>query len=827
MMIQLLKVLLLMFLLTVLGEPIRFFILKRFRIFAKLDFTQSLIIDIYIGGMLLYLLAIPPLPFLHFFTILSFTTLCFFISLLVHGRSLYTYRRSESIKTLVSGKKAVLMDNLLVFNMFFFLLFFNFISLSGLVLGPIFDESIHALKVEVILENGYIPLTLQPYLQEGIVYPAAAHVIFAYATQMLALPVPESVFFVTLLFKALTVFGAYFLGKNLSPGRTCAISLSFAFTFISSWPLYVVWGSNPFLVGFPLFLVNLGLLFSIINFEKSSFPELVVAGLLFGYNGSLIVSYVQTLMFMACIVCVYLLIWKKNFGLIKLYEFLVLLFSSLLTLSPFLYRFFAFYQYPGHNIGLPADFLGYQVTRLQLHATQALSWAFENISPHYPLRLLTFIIMGLLAFLLWKKKDATSLRATVFALLVLLSATMLSFISFFLPSDLEVISWGHQGIIMATSLSIMIAMLYTNLKKLCYNLKPKRDAIIFPKKIFNLLLIVLILAALNTPFIYYRVLRDPTVMYDTYRMYAVTTEDDYQLMVWIKENVPRDAIILISPYESGLLIPTISYNKIVFPYTATAFCRSYQNLKELLLNCVLNQTTYYLIQNFNASYVFVASDAAFWWFEKRKLDPFLFLGNPNFKLVKNFGNAYLFKFNYSFPYVIFYDDFKHEFWNELGWQVYSYGNGAGNSKIINGSNSKSEVLELSSEAFYAVGEVRYAYCITRKFFVPDGSDVSLSFYLNATNGFNGKDTFAFVISNIYRNQSIVITTPNGVYENYAYSKSLTGREGFFKFSLSALWHQFYNSTLPNVFILDMVNYDTDGIKNIAYVDGIQINLYDG
>jgi len=820
-----LQMLLLMFLLAVLGEPIRFFILKRLKVFSDADFVQTLTLDVYLGGMFLYVLAILPFQLFNFFVVLGLTLFCFLVSLFAHFNIFRQYQKFSSIKTSFSRNNTKIIDYILVFGMFFFLLLFNISALSGLVFGSVFDESAHALKVQVILENGQIPLTLQPYLPEGIVYPAASHVIFAYAVPMLSLAVPRSVFYVTLFFKACSVFGAYFLGKELDSNREYALFLSFIFTFVSSWPLYVVWGSNPFLVGFPLFLVNLGLLFHFARVEKNSFAELVVVGLLFGYNGSLIVSYIQTLTLMAFIICVYWLIRERALGYRKLYEFFVIFAAAVLVLSPVFYRFFAFYPYPGHNIGLPADFLGYQTTRLSFTVTQGLEWAFVNLSPHRVLRLLTPFMLGGLALWLWKKKNYGDVKPVIaIALTLFLSAALLSIVSFFLPSDLEVISWGHQGIIIAISLNILLAVLYLKLKKFFYNLKPERVYILFSKQIpRNVLLAFLVLLLLNTPFLYYRFFRDPQVMLDTYRMFAVTAEDEYKLMVWMKENVSSNAVILVSPYESGSFIPTVSKRKIVFPYTATRFSNSYQNLTDMLLDYVLNQTVYELMQKLGISHVFIGASAGYWLFEQRKWDALLFLGNPNFRLVKNFSKAYLFEFNYSAPHVIFFDDFAHENWDEFGWQTCSYGNGVGNVKV---TNSSDRALKITAEAFYSINEIRYVYCVERKFFVQNNSDISLFFYLNATEGFNGKDTFAFVISNISRNQSIIIATPGGVYENYARAVSLSGREGYFEFngsrSLTALWRQWYNSSLPSTFILEMVNYDLDGVKNIAYVDDIKI-----
>jgi hypothetical protein len=107
--------------------------------------------------------------------------------------------------------------------------------------------------------------------------------------------------------------------------------------------------------------------------------------------------------------------------------------------------------------------------------------------------------------------------------------------------------------------------------------------------------------------------------------------------------------------------------------------------------------------------------------------------------------------------------------------------------------------------------------------VQNNSDVTLSFYLNATEGFHGKDTFAVFVSNVYRNQSMIIATPNSVYENYTNTIPLGSSEGAFgPYSLSACWRQMFDSSLPSTLILELVNLDFDGIPNVAYVGNITI-----
>jgi hypothetical protein len=104
----------------------------------------------------------------------------------------------------------------------------------------------------------------------------------------------------------------------------------------------------------------------------------------------------------------------------------------------------------------------------------------------------------------------------------------------------------------------------------------------------------------------------------------------------------------------------------------------------------------------------------------------------------------------------------------------------------------------------------------------NNSDVTFSFYLDAREGFGGNDTFAVVISDVHYTQSIVITTPDGIFSGYANAITLDDRHGSFSFDLSRQWRQLFNSTLPNSFILQFANYDFDGIKNVAYIDDVTV-----
>jgi hypothetical protein len=327
--------------------------------------------------------------------------------------------------------------------------------------------------------------------------------------------------------------------------------------------------------------------------------------------------------------------------------------------------------------------------------------------------------------------------------------------------------------------------------------------------------------------LYQSVVLDAGYLYGSYAVFSITSAQDLQLILWIKDNLPKDATVLVNTFSSGTFIPSIANRKVVFLPHAFSYSISYQELVALLEENKLNATTFDLMKRFNVTHVYVGYTVSPWDNYRHRWNSMLFLGNPNFELVKNFGDVYIFQLNVTDPNIIFSDDFEHMNWNDNKWRIYDNGFGLGNTTIISSNENGSErSLKIAAKAVYTVWEWKYIRYISREFFVQDNSDVTFSFYLNATEGFNDQDSFAVFVSNIYRNQSMIITTPNGVYENYANAISLNSTEGFFEFkgnsSLSELWRGMFNSSLPSSFILEFANLDFDGIENIAYIDNIEI-----
>jgi len=823
------QLLVLLFFLIVIGEPLRAIFLRRLRLFADLDFLQVCLLDAYLGGLVLYVIAMLPLQLFNSAVVFGLTIFGFLFSIAIHLKRIYRGKIGE-VRTLLTEHKIAILDYALVLAMFLVFLWIQIIPLTNFVFGSVHDTSLHSLMVQVILENQYVPLTLQPYLPEGIIYPQASHVIFAYASHILNYEAPKAVFYVTPLFNSLSVLGAYFLGKKLWPNRRFYLGLTFVFAFVSSWPLYITWGANPFITGFPLFLICLGLFFSLSQSSIKSDPkELVVVGILFGYSAAIIISYLETLVAIGFLWLIYRFVRKSNCLRDIVKKAFLIFFVSLLPLSPFLSRFIMFYQYPGHNIGVPSDFSGYE--KQQLSFIQALHWASENLSPYIFLRVeLVGFLIGL-AILLWKdRSDETERKVLLFGAAVFLASTFLSFLSYFLPADFGVISWGHQSIILTIPIFMFIVVFYLKLTQFFNRFDFKWSSKVFSKRSHVVFLISIVsLMAINAPFMHYRLSTDSETLADMYGLFAVTTQDDYELMLWMRDNLPDEAVVLVNPNEAGLFIPSTSHHKVVFPFGGSQLSSSYQTLMNLLQKRVLNETTYELMQLHGISHVYVGARATHWWLGDFKWDYKPFLGNPNFGLIKNVNNAYLFGLSYYDPDIIFLDDFTYDSLTETGWNNWSQGDGFGNATItsVNGKTS----LMLNSTKIIEENWF-YAFWIYREIYFWTPSNVTLTFSLNASSGFNHIDDLAFIISNVSHNKSITISVnDDGFFWLCNPNPNITIRTrnfaGNFSYNLSLLWQQAYNSTLPNPFTLKIMNFDADAVTSTAYIDFVKITCQEG
>jgi hypothetical protein len=828
------QVLFFVFCFCVLGEPWRLVIRRFTGIFKNSDVLQIFVLDAYLGGFLLYVVAIIPLHLFSASILYAVTLVSVAIVLCFHRRKLKIAVRNILSKRF-SFRTHLMSEAMLVFLIFLVSFVVQTLALDGLIFGSVRDTSIHSLFVQVLLENKQVPVTLQPYLSEGIVYPQGFTPMIAYSVLLSNYSPPEAVLYLTAFFNAFTVLGVYFLGKTLSLSKKTylGLSLAFVFGFVAFWPKYITWGSNAFVASLAFFFLCLSL-FPFMIKEKLNARIISVIGLLFGYLAVLHLQVYEALIASLFVLWVYSAIKKDEGVWSRFLKLAVIFVLSLLVLSPFLYRQLVFYQYPYHNIGVTTD-TEMPLPQVGLPLIQTgIIWLFENLASNILLKIVSlalfFVSLSIVVLFRKNKSFNESSWLTKLGIAFFLGELLIFILAAINPADLPF--YANQ-LLLYFPLYFFIAAVTLSLyhffsSYLSRKIIAETDGTkLKTRKLLASALSFVLLFGIYSPFLYQSIILDAGQIHGGYNVFAVTTEQELQLMQWMRENLPKNATILVNNYQSGTFIPSIANRKTIYPPFGSSYSLSYQELVSLLEGNSLNATTMSLMQHFNTTNIYVGSGVSAWDNWEHQWNPKLFLGNPNFKLVKNFGNAYVFQFNYTNPNVAFLEDFEHTCWNENGWLTYTYGNGLSNTTIVtNPKDDSRRYLMMTAEVIPTAWEWTYVQCVFREIYVQTNSDVTLSFYLNATEGFYGKDTFAVFVSNVYHNQSIIITTPNSIYDGNAHAISLNNSEGYFEFkgsnSLSTLWRQMFNSSLPNTFILELANLDFDGVENVAYIGNIEV-----
>ncbi len=136
-------------------------------------------------------------------------------------------------------------------------------------------------------------------------------------------------------------------------------------------------------------------------------------------------------------------------------------------------------------------------------------------------------------------------------------------------------------------------------------------------------------------------------------LYAPVTQDDINAMYWIKENTPKNIVILNDlGNDGGVWIPSVSNREILMPNGASAFedfaDRLY--LLEHIYEVPQNEKAVSLMKRYNIQYIFYGSKVVAGRVHMLSLP--MLLSNNYFNLRYNSGSTYIFEFDpNSFQYT--------------------------------------------------------------------------------------------------------------------------------------------------------------------------------
>jgi hypothetical protein len=768
--------------LAIIGDPLRHYVFSRSTLFRDLNLLQILLLDFYIGGSILYLIALIPADI--FGALIPFLLpITFIIFLYIHKEFLARIIRSKFSISLI-GKQG-LYTFLLLTSMFLAILFIRVYVQSNFVFEGVADQTFHSLVVRKIMDQGSIAYTLEPYVlrytlpDSPLQYQQGLHVILAYVASLFNWTAPNAVRLADMLFQALGILGGFYLGKKALNSNLFGLTFAFVFAFISRWPKTMAWGSNAFTLGFPLFLITIATLTQIWK-NGTSKNDIIPLGLLIGFLGAIHPVY----LFVAALAMLIMLA-KIPVHRLFLVGLIILIFIAPVVITRSQDPYIAASQSTGLD---------------PLIETLSKVTTGDWISSFPFMRYLVLILLPVgLIWIFIRRKDEqvrSFISATTIIIIsgLVVTSSMLGISELPLPGLPQ---WElHMGIIYNSLLLFSGLLIGDVLSRLLSILNENKQKIKINRKFLVGLAIFFVLV----PFVYNGGIAEEVYLKGQVSYYDAMTKDDLELIQWMQENIPNNSTVLVNRFDGGVYLPSlVGYRTLFVPTASVILTGDYGEIVNSIESGQFTPEIYEKLQRYGIEYLWmggkISSHAAdLNWSRWR---PEAIQGNPNFNLIKSVGASYLFEINILDPYsqTIFKEDFQA---NSLKfWQIVSKGDGEGEANVI--SYNGTSALEVKTRM--SIISTFFAMYLDRLIKVPT-PNATLNFKVDFETGSPG----IYIYDAQWKNRINISIEDSGEYS----------------INIGELWHTVYGTPLPESIIIQLINRGNTGVENTIIFEYVSI-----
>jgi hypothetical protein len=234
----------------VVGEAIRQLLASRVPLFATVDPFERVLVDLYLGGAALYLLAWSP-PGLFYTATLPVAVLLAVLGLWIAGlQRAASPERSHGIPVgLHLGWRLVAIAAALL------LFAIELAAAEAAPTGNTYDSGLFTAYSALLISHHTLPTSLLPIVGQPLPYPQGSTVWFASAQLLFGLPPARTPVLVTPLFLGLVPIAGFVVGRRWFSSEAGGAAVALLLTFVASWTRVMVGGSNDFVVAFPLTLL--------------------------------------------------------------------------------------------------------------------------------------------------------------------------------------------------------------------------------------------------------------------------------------------------------------------------------------------------------------------------------------------------------------------------------------------------------------------------------------------------------------------------------------------------------------------------------------------
>jgi hypothetical protein len=150
--------------------------------------------------------------------------------------------------------------------------------------GNTYDSSLLTTYASLLLTNHALPLSFSPYAATGILYPQASTVWFASGQAIFGLPPARTPLLVTPLFLGLAPLAGFVFGQRMVGTDRAGLAVALVLAWVGTGTRGIVYGSNDFVLAFPLVLVLAGQSRIWFDARLPVFPDVAAFGVLCGYS---------------------------------------------------------------------------------------------------------------------------------------------------------------------------------------------------------------------------------------------------------------------------------------------------------------------------------------------------------------------------------------------------------------------------------------------------------------------------------------------------------------------------------------------------------------
>ena len=266
---------------AIIGEAVRGLGARRAAFLRPESLWERGLLDLYLGGGMLYVLAWVP----GFFGAFTLPVLTITAAAWLAFAGLRRPSRARFLPRLRAA--ATRPSNLLVLLVVLAVYAVELSVLGGIPAGNTWDASADATFGALLTSHHALGLSLAPLASGFVSYPQGAIVWMSTAQLFGALPPARSAILVTPLFLALAPVGAYVVGRRWLPGTSAAPVFAVTVGVLGTWTRLLVDGSYDFVLAFPLVLLLAGWSRSWLVESPLAWADVVVFGAVVGYSAAL------------------------------------------------------------------------------------------------------------------------------------------------------------------------------------------------------------------------------------------------------------------------------------------------------------------------------------------------------------------------------------------------------------------------------------------------------------------------------------------------------------------------------------------------------------